>query len=143
MNDLDRNVRRVLRRYEKKLETELIFDLDDLIDFANGRLEELIKFLKENKGEDIMGVFSTLVENNLSQGVDGITEEEVIKELKAILKAHRPICLGVPYDTEDEEADEFIELSSSKNQIYHLKGFNPFNDNYDLEEDGEEISYLQ
>lgn len=152
MNDLDKDIRRILRRYEKSLDKELLFDLDDLIDFAKGRLEELIEFLKEYEGEDNVGIFQTLSAssyvqeireegvNRMELSVNGGTMEQVTRELKQILKAYNPVCVGVPYDTENEETEEFIELSANRESIFLVKGFNPYANNYDLEEDGEEIS---
>lgn len=79
-------------------------------------------------------------ENKVELVVEGITEEEVIKELKQILKAYKPICIGVAYDIEDEETEEFIEFNPNKNQVYLVKECNPYVNNYDLEEDGEIVS---
>lgn len=152
MNDLDKDIRRILRRYEKSLDKELLFDIDDLINFANGRLEELIEFLKKYESEDKMGIFQALSTssyiqekreegvNKMELSVNGVSIEDVTKELKQILKAYKPICIGVPYSTENEESEEFIELNANKNNVVLVKGFNPFTDNYDLDEDGEEIS---
>lgn len=152
MNNFDKNIRRVLKRFEKSLESELLFDLDDLIDFANGRLDELIEFLKEQQLEDETGILSVLETSGLTQnnkpggdrrmnmGVNGNTKDEIIKELKEVLKAGKPICIGVAYNDEDEETQDFIELDLSKNQVYLIEGINPNSDSYDLQDDGEILS---
>lgn len=70
----------------------------------------------------------------------GLIKEEVVKELKEILKNLKPICIGVPYDTTNEETNNFIEMNPERNKIYFVEGVNPYADSYDLEDDGVEIS---
>ncbi len=142
MNNIDRNIRRILRHYEKSLESELLFDLDDLIDFANGRINELIEFLKNHEGEDKMGFLNVINDANINEekAIKSLNKEEIIKELKIILKDQKPICLGVAYCTDDEETQEFIEFSQERGQVYIVRGYNPYSDSYDLEEEGEVVS---
>ena len=76
----------------------------------------------------------------MNMGINGNTKDEVIKELKEVLKAGKPICIGVAYNDEDEETQDFIELDLSKNQVYLIEGINPNSDSYDLQDDGEILS---
>ena len=69
-----------------------------------------------------------------------IDTTNIIKELKEVLKAGKPICIGVAYNDEDEETQDFIELDLSKNQVYLIEGINPNSDSYDLQDDGEILS---
>lgn len=71
--------------------------------------------------------------------IKGNTKDDVLKELKMLLKNYIPLCIKEPYDKNSESNDGFIELCKENDRVYLVENTNPYTDSYDLQEDGKII----